>query len=208
MKIKRKFKVVWKQLFEEITVAEYIAWWVVRILLLISVLTADTSSRMLLDFINMLAAYALPFFRLLAPEKSIVRRIDFRCQHLINFMEFLGTFFGHCLNVYESIPKYDRILHAISGPVAVIGGYYLYKAFESKGGKHKYRIEPATATYSSVSFSFVIIVGWEITEFLGDYFTGSTCQGYWYAPAENDIWFRIFGSGYNGGKVNFPYGTQ
>lgn len=203
-RIKNKFNTVRKQLFKEITVAEYISWWVVRALLLIAVITAPDQNRMLTDLVNMLAAYALPLLRLLASEKSFISKIDFRCQHLINFMEFAAIFLGHCLNVYELVPKYDRLLHAISGPVAVVVGYYLFKAYELKEGDGKYRIKPGAATFASFSFSFVIIVFWEITEFLGDYFFGSYCQGYHFIIPADDIWFRLFGPGFNGGTAQFP----
>lgn len=203
-RIKNKFNTVRTQLFQEITIAEYVSWWIVRALLLIAVITAPDPNRMLTDFVNMLAAYALPLLRLIAPEKSFISKVDFRCQHYLNFMEFAGIFLGHCLNVYELVPKYDRLLHAISGPVAVFAAYYIYKAYELKEGDGKYRIKPGAATFASFSFSFVIIVFWEITEFLGDYFFGSYCQGYHFIVPADDIWFRIFGPGFNGGVQQFP----
>lgn len=203
-RIKNKFNLVRTQLFQEITMAEYISWWVVRAGLLYAVVTAPDSNRMLTDLANMLVAYILPVFRLIAPEKSFISKIDFRCQHFLNFMEFAAVFLGHGLNVYELIPKYDRLLHAISGPVAVFAGYYLYKAFELKEGSGRYRIKPGAATYAAFSFSFVLIVFWEITEFLGDYFFGSFCQGYHFIIPADDIWFRLFGPGFNGGVDQFP----
>lgn len=203
MKIKSKIKYVWHRIFEDITVPEYISWWVVRVMLLCSVIFAKDKSYMILDSINMLAAYAMSFLLFIAPRKSFIARLNLRCQHIINLLEILGTFMGHLLNVYAYVSKYDRILHFISGFAGVIAGYYIYKALEEKDGKLKY-LRPTTATFASVSFSFMIMVLWEIQEFFSDFFIGSQNQGYNYAPGEDDIFFKVFGHGANGGVSQFP----
>lgn len=204
MRFLNRIKETWKQLFEEITVFEYVIWWIVRIMLLCAVIFAENNAYRMLDSVNMLAAYSMSFIRFIAPRRSFIARLDFRCQHIINVMEILGTFFGHLLNAYDYIPKYDRILHLLSGPAVVIAGYYIYKAFETKDGKENYCIKPVTATYSAFSFSFVVITLWEIQEFISDFFIGSQNQGYYYAPNEDDIWFKVFGKGANGGVGQFP----
>lgn len=204
MKFVNRVKETWHQLFEEITLAEYIIWWIARIMLLCAVIFAENSAYRKLDSLNMLAAYAMPILRFIAPRKSFLARLDFRCQHLINIMEILGTFFGHLLNAYEHISKYDRYLHFLSGPVVVVAGYYIYKAFETKDGKENYKLRPTTATFCSVSFSFVVMSLWEIQEFISDFYLGSQNQGYYYAPFEDDIWFKVFGYGAKGGEGQFP----
>lgn len=204
MKIVNRAKELRKQLFEEITVFEYVLWWVARIMLLCAVIFAKDNAYRTLDSLNMLTAYAMTALRFVAPKKSFFARIDFRCQHLINLMEVLGIFFGHLLFVYDRIPKFDRLLHLLSGPVVVIAGYYIYKAFVTKDQKEKYCTNPVIATYCSFSFSFVIMVLWEIQEFISDYFIGSQNQGYYYVPPQDDIWFKIFGQGANGGVGQFP----
>ncbi len=203
MRFVNRLKELRTQLFEEITVFEYVLWWIARIMLLCAVIFAQDNAYRTLDFLNMLTAYSMTALRFVAPKKSFLARIDFRCQHLINLMEVLGIFFGHLLFAYGSIPKFDRLLHLLSGPVVVIAGYYIYKAFETKD-KKSYRIKPVTATYSAFSFSFVVIVFWEIQEFISDYLIGSQNQGYYYAPPQDDIWFKIFGQGANGGAGQFP----
>lgn len=202
-KIANRVKTVWKELFEEITVFEYVLFWVTRLMLLSAVIFAESPAYALLDSINMLAAYAMSILRFIAPRKSFIARLNFRCQHLINIMEIFGTFFGHLLKAYSYIGKYDRILHLVSGPLIVIAGYYIYKAFESVDGKNP-KIRPSTAAFTATSFSFVVMVCWEIQEFISDFLLGSQNQGYWYAPAQDDIWFKIFGYGAKGGEGQFP----
>lgn len=203
MRFVNRIKDTWRQIFEEITVFEYVLWWVARIMLLFAVIFAESNAYRLLDSINMLAAYAMPLLRFIVPRKSFFARLHFRCQHIINIMEILGTFFGHLLHAYNYIGKYDRVLHLLSGPLVVIAGYYIIKALEEKDGKVKY-LRPSTATVFSVSFSFLVMVCWEIQEFVSDFFLGSQNQSYYYGPGENDIWFRIFGQGAAGGEGQFP----
>ena len=206
MKFKGRIKRLWKELCEEITFFEYILWWIARIMLLCAVIFAKSPQYSLLDCINMLATFTMSLIRFIFPEKSFIGRIDFRVQHLINAFEVLGIFGGHLLDFYSVIPKFDRILHLLSGPAVVVAGYYIYKAFESKKGKDTYkrRLNPQTATYSAVSFSFAVISLWEIQEFFSDYFIGSQNQGYYYAPPEDDIFFRIFGDGAAKGAGQYP----
>ncbi|MCM1365201.1 MAG: hypothetical protein NC122_08705 [Faecalibacterium sp.] len=190
-KFTNRVKETWKQLFEEITVAEYVMWWIFRLMMLYALIFHPDPSERVMCFINMLALYAMSAIRFIAPRKTFISRLDFRCQHIINFFEFLGTFCGNFLNAYAYIHKYDRILHFLSGFGAVIAGYYIYKAFASKDGKKKY-YSPGLGAFCGVSFSFVIICMWEITEFLGDFLYDTQNQGYLYSPPDNDIMFRIF----------------
>ena len=185
----------------EITVPEYILIWIVRAVVIYGGIRLKDPSQIVMYWVNTFALFALTLIRFIAPKKSFLARLDFRIQHIVGFFELLGTFFGKYIDAYSYIGKYDRILHFLSGPGAVIAGYYIFKAFASKDGKKKF-YSPALATYSSFSFSFVVITIWEIVEFSGDYLFGSICQSWYYAPPENDIVFRIFGKVADSGQ--FP----
>lgn len=160
-------------------------------------------SEKVMCFINMLALYAVSAIRLVAPKKSFFARLSFRSQHIINFIEIVGTFFGNFLNAYAYVFKYDRILHLLSGPLAVIAGYYIVKAIISTPTETK-KPTPALASTFSFCFSFLIICMWEITEFIGDFLYGTQNQSYYYAPFDDDIWFKIFGNGALHGEGQFP----
>lgn len=202
-KLKKRVTNQWHELFEEITVVEYIFWWITRICLLCSVIFAHTPEYRSLDTLNFIACFTMSVLRFIAPRRSFLARIDFRCQHAINLFELLGIFGGHLLNAYAYIPKFDRILHLISGPITLLVGYYIYKAFESAEGKKKY-YNPTIGTFCAAGFSFLIIVAWEIQEFISDFFIGSQNQGYYYVPPQDDLFFKIFGTGANGGEGQFP----
>ena len=201
-KLKNRIKDTFADLFGEITVFEYVLWWIARAMMLYVVIFCVDSERVMC-FINMLALYAVSFIRFIAPKKSFFGRLSFRCQHIVNFIEIIGTFFGNFLNAYEYIFKYDRLLHIISGPLAVWAGYYLVKALVSTPTEKK-KPSPALASCFSFCFSFLIICMWEITEFLGDFFFGTQNQCFYYAPFDDDIWFRLFGFGANHAKGQLP----
>ena len=192
--IKQRVLAVWHGIFEEISVAEYISWWVVRLLFIYAVIMHTDERQRVLCAVNMLALYAVSIIRFIAPKKSLFANLSFRTQHIINLMEICGSFLGNFIDLYSVIPKYDRILHAVSGPAAAIGGYYIYKAILKKEN-HLDSISPLMGTLFGTLFSFMIIPVWEITEFMGDFLWGTSNQCYWYAPADDDIFYKIFGHG-------------
>lgn len=201
-RIKNRIINTWNTLFREITIVEYVLWWIARLMMLYVVIFCVPSERVMC-FINMLSLYAISAVRLVAPQKSFFARLSFRCQHIINFIEIIGTFFGNFLNAYEHIFKYDRILHLLSGPLAVIAGYYIVKAVISTPTQLK-KPSAALASVFSFCFSFLIICMWEITEFLGDFFFGTQNQCFYYAPFDDDTWFQVFGYGALHGEGQFP----
>lgn len=197
MKFKNRVKETWHQMFSEITVFEYILMWVARILLLCAVVFARSPEYRSLDTLNFIATFSMSILRLCAGNKTFISRIDFRVQHIINVFEVFGIFGGHLINMYQYVEHFDRHLHWLAGYLVVIAGYYLYKAFESKNGKENYIPNPQIASMMSFGTSFFLIVAWEFSEFISDFFIGSNNQGYTFTPVYDEWWFRIFGKGAN-----------
>ncbi len=192
--LKNRVKSVFKGIFEEMSVAEYVVWWIIRLLFIYAVIMHTDYRQRNLCLVNMLALYAVPFFRLIAPKNSLLGCLPYRAQHVINTMELFGSFLGNFVDLYAVIPKYDRVLHAVSGPAAVVGGYFVYKAI-LKREKKEDSLSPLLGATYGMGFSFMVIPLWEITEFFGDFFWGTANQSYWYAPGEDDIFYKIFGRG-------------
>lgn len=192
--LKNRILMVWRGIFEEMSVVEYISWWVIRLLLIYAVIMHTDQREKVLCAVNTLALFAIPFLHFIAPKNSLLANIPYRSQHIINLMEFCGAFLGNFVFLYGVIPKYDRVLHAVSGPAAVVAGYFVYKAILKKEHREN-DVSPLLGTFCGVGFSFMIIPLWEITEFFGDFFWGTANQSYWYAPGENDIFYKIFGHG-------------
>lgn len=192
--LKDRIKSTFFDIFKEITVPEYISWWVIRILFIYAAIMHTDERQRVLCLINMLALYAIPFFRFIFPKNSIFGNLSYRTQHIINFMEFFGSYLGNYIDMHSKVAKYDRILHYLSGIAAVYGGYLIYKAILKKEHKEESHSALLGSTYG-MCFSFMIIPLWEITEFFGDFFYGTANQGYWYAPYDDDIFYRVFGHG-------------
>lgn len=203
MEFKNRVKETWNQMFREITVLDYVLFWVARILLLCAVVFAKDNAYRTLDSLNMLACYSVSIIRFIAPRKTFIARIDFRVQHIVNIFEVFGVFGGHLLDAYSYVPRFDRHLHWLSGYLVVVAGYYLYKAIRTKDGIEKYVPDPQIAALTSCGASFIIIVLWEISEFISDFFIGSHNQGYQYYPVDEELIFRFFGRG-AGVEAQFP----
>lgn len=203
MKLLNRIKETWHMIFEDITVGEYVLIWIVRLMLLWAVIFHKDPNEKLMCAINMLSLYAMSLIKFIAPRKSFLARLDFRCQHIIGFFEVLGTFFGNYLDAYAYVFKYDRWLHVFSGIGVTIAGYYIYKAMASSDGKKLY-YSPSIGSFCGFSFSFVVIVFWEITEFMGDFLFGTQNQCFYYAPFDDDIFYKIFGHGAQTGDGQKP----
>lgn len=192
--IKNRIKSTFSDIFKEITIPEYISWWVIRIMFIYAAIMHTDDRQRVLCLINMLALYAIPFFRFIFPKNSLFGNLSYRAQHIINIMEFFGSYLGNYIDMHTKVAKYDRILHYLSGIAAVYAGYLIYKAILKKEHKEDSHSALLGSTYG-MCFSFMIIPLWEITEFFGDFFYGTANQGYWYAPADDDIFYRVFGHG-------------
>lgn len=198
-----KIKYTFNSIFKEISVAEYISWWVVRILLIWAIIACPQSEKIMIS-INLLALFAMSLLRFLAGKDSFASRISFRCQHIINLVEFLGTFLNNFINAGKYVPNFDRLIHLASGPLAVIAGYYLYKACFQTKDKFELAFEPRVVTLFSSGFSFMIICLWEFMEFFGDFFTGTTNQGYNCSPSQNEFWNVVLGKFHVAGTAQYP----
>ncbi len=193
MKLLNRFKYTFNSIMDDITPAEYVIHWVIRILMFYGAFHLYDQSQVVMYWVNMAALFGMSIVRFIAPKKTFLARLSFRIQHVVTFFEFIGGFVGKVsfIYAYSIVPKYDRVLHFLSGAGVVIVGFYIYKAIVSKEEDRSLQ-SPVLASFCSFSFSFAVMVFWEIVEFFGDYLFGSQCQGWYYQPGENDIFFKIF----------------
>ena len=198
-----KAKYTFHSVFEEITVPEYISWWIVRVLLIWAIIACPQSEKIMIS-INFLALFAMSLLRFLAGKDSFASRINFRCQHIINVVEFLGTFLNNFLNIGHYINRFDRLIHVFSGPLAVIAGYYIFKACFKTEKKFKAAAEPGSTSLFCCGFSFIIICLWEFMEYFGDFFTGTTNQGYNISPSEKEFWYVLLNRFHAAGAAQYP----
>lgn len=202
-RITSKIKFTFDSIFREITVPEYISWWIIRVLLVWAIIACPDSEKFMIS-VNFLALFAMSLLRFLAGKDSFAQRISFRCQHIINLVELLGTFFNNFLDAGHYIQNFDRLIHLLSGPLAVMAGYYLYKACFKTKEEFITALNPRVASMFSSGFSFIIICLWEFMEFFGDFFTGTTNQGYNCSPSKNEFWSLVLGRFHAAGAAQYP----
>ena len=76
--LKERVRNVWRGIFEEMTVVEYISWWIVRLLFIYAVIMHTDDRQRTLCAVNMLALYALSFLHFIAPKNSLLANLPYR----------------------------------------------------------------------------------------------------------------------------------
>ena len=191
--LKQYIKNEFKTLRTDITIIEYILWWVMRIWLiyfLVRAIKNGDSALPLLFSANLAVTFVIPLMRPLFFKKLFFGRINYRVQSLINIFVFFGNFLGHGFGLYWSINDYDKILHVVSGGIVVFIGCILIE-----GTRHGRELPRLVKMIASAGFSCVVMVIWEIFEFFSDYYMqGSINQNWHYEPSPNILFFRVFGN--------------
>ncbi len=195
-KIKVFFKGEISSLKNELSLPEYLSWWLLRavqIFVLVRLIINDpTNSNVLLLSLNLLATFTVPLVRLLLFPKRLFTRLSFHSQTWLNVMIFLGSFLGQGLEWNHKVTSWDKFLHLMAGAVIVFIGNGLAGMFLSD----KDKVSPLFRTYASVGFSYIAIVVWEVFEFFADYYWPlSSNQAYNISPERDKFFFAIFGQG-------------
>lgn len=180
----------------ELSLAEYICWWLLRAVLIFAIIRLyiddKTNVNIMLVSLNLLASFTVPLVRLLLFPKWLFTRLSFHAQSWLNVMVFFGSFLGQGLGWNHDVTSWDKILHFMAGAVIVFIGNSIAEMFLGKND----RVSPLFRTYASVGFSYIAIVVWEVFEFFVDfYWAGSTNQAYNTDPERDAFFFAIFGQG-------------
>lgn len=115
-------------------------------------------------------------FILLIPyvcEKLFGLRIDLKILIFFYLFGFVSTVVGETFTVYYRVELFDKILHGISGFIALYISYgFVYVALKNGTGKHNFIV--------SVLLGLVIALGiaalWEMIEFTYDLIFGTNMQ--------------------------------
>lgn len=172
-----KVKDIFKQLREQISIAEYILWWVVRgcmVVYTINQFKGDHEPiQYALPIINGSSTFLIFLLKLITPKNSMFGRISFKANNFITAIVFFGAFLFQYLKIELSM-RSDWVLHFISGFIITFLGYYLLVATDRKRAV----LSPEVSACGAMGFSFFIIIAWEIMEFGGDFIFGGTNQDY------------------------------
>lgn len=177
--MKNYFKNYFKRIFSQVKKSELIYWWILRGLMIYALIDTIINGKdysgsnppiqIAANLVGMFAYEIIQFF----PEKSNFRRMSPRFQNITALGFFLGSFGGAYMNLYYSLPMYDKILHATGTAEGVYIGYEYTCAMQLK---HKKECPPQIISLCGLGFGFVLASGWELFEFIYDQFFGGDAQ--------------------------------
>jgi len=184
--LRQSVKNYFNRIFSNVSKWQLIYWWILRILMIYAF--CDTAFRgsdytasnppvqILANLVGMFAFEIIQMF----PEKNRMRLFSSSFQNITILGFFLGSFGGAYLNLYYTLPAYDKILHAFGTAEAVYIGYEYICATQLKLKK---TCPHQIATLGALGFGFVLSSAWELFEFTYDQFFGGDAQHWNYAAA-------------------------
>lgn len=213
MKIKVHFKSQLERAKSEITLPEYIIWWVIRGMMLFALISKFIEKRDSMVWVmigaNLAVTFVIPLLSVIFPKKLFFGRLPFRVQTYVDVFVIAGSFFGHYVNLYRYEGIYDKCLHIVSGFVAVFIGYEIMKALSPEK-----KLPKNWGAFGGFTFSFFVMIMWEIFEFFSDFILDSNNQGFSprfcedvYRNPDKPVYFffKIFGYGNPGlGDTQLP----
>ena len=177
---------------KQIDKKQLIFWWILRGAMIIAFIDTAflrgsnyTASNPPIQIVaNLVGMFAYEIIQLFFPSNSRFRLLLPSFQNITALGFFLGSFGGAYLNLYYSLPMYDKILHAFGTAEAVYIGYEFLCATQLKLKK--------TAPYQIVilgalGFGFILSSGWEVFEFVYDQFFGGDAQHWNYDLALAEV---------------------
>lgn len=191
----------------QLSVFEYISWWAIRAMMVFAlvamIIKGRDSMACVMVAANLSVTFIVPVFALIFPQKLFFGRIPMRVQTYINLFVIAGSFFGHFINLYRFEGVYDKALHVVSGFAAVFIGCELMKAIETKK-----ELPKKVIAFGGFTFSYFVMIMWEVFEFFSDFILDSNNQGFNQRFCEavytdDYFFFRLFGRG-NAGLEQLP----
>ena len=186
MLMKKAIKSYFTNILKNVTKAELIYWWILRLLMLYALFDTifngsdyDGSNPPIQIVANLAGMFAYEIIQLF-PKNNRLRLLSPRFQNITALGFFLGSFGGAYLNLYYALPLYDKILHATGTAEAVFVGYEYVCATQLKYQK---TCPHQIANLCALGFGFILSSAWEAFEFLYDQFAGGDAQHWNYALA-------------------------
>lgn len=207
MKIKKHFSTQIERAKNEISIPEYIIWWVMRAMMVVALVSMIMGDRSFMSCLmvgaNLAIMFIIPLISALVPNKFYFGRIPFRVQTYVDMFVIAGSFMGHFIDLYRFEGVYDKTLHIVSGFVTVFIGYELMKAIAPEK-----KLMKKHAAFGGFMFSYFVMIMWEVFEFFSDFILDSNNQGF--TPrfcekvyTDDYFFFKIFGRG-NAGVDQLP----
>lgn len=197
---KNLFKTEYSLFRSEISVAEYIIWWIMRLILLSVIIAWSLSNKrgetsyhplqIIQIWANLAGTFIVPVFRLVFPKKLFLGRLPYRAQKWGSFLCFFNCFFGHCLGLNLSTYLFDALEHFVSGFVLVFLCYQVVISMRHD----KRELSPLISSICGFGMSQFCHIAWAIFEFIVDYLVeGSGNQDYSYVYNDDYLLYRLIG---------------
>ena len=177
-----------KRIFSEVKVWELVFWWILRAAMIFAFIHtaffnaaegykgSNPPIQILANLVGMFAYEIIQFF----PVESRFRSFSPFFQNITALGFFLGSFGGAYLNLYYTLPMYDKILHAFGTAEAVYIGYEYICATQLKLKK---TAPHQIVNLGALGFGFILSSAWELFEFTYDQFFGGDAQHWNYQAA-------------------------
>ncbi len=129
------------------------------------------------------AGLGLPFLPPIV-EKLFKIKVPFRIQLIYYIFLFAALSLGISLDLYKTVPYYDKVVHLGSGVVSTIVGYYAIVFFKAQKTPQLFRM------LFIFALSVTIAVLWEYFEFFCDKCLGQSMQQL-VTPGVDDTMFDL-----------------
>lgn len=190
---------------KEVSLFEYILWWLLRIAMAAAIIYRQKengpgfSLTVLILGLNLLATFTVTLIRLLLFPKRIVCRLPFSCQRWINIIVFVAAFLGHGFGWVSEVTSWDKLMHVLAGAFVLLMGNDLVNMLIGETDK----VSNSLRIFSATGFSYFAMVLWEVYEFIVDYnWPESTNMAYSTDPNRDAFFVWLYG----GPSVNFEAG--
>lgn len=199
--IAARFKHLFQEIRQELPLAEYIVWWLIRAVLLGGAIWSifrapDKTFEM---FVSVALSFCIPVLHLIFMNLW-PGHFPIRMQTVGTVYLLVTSFCGSLVGLYYLIPWWDLILHLSSGVVLVYVGYCIVAALNFK---HRQRFgDPAPVVQATwgVGFSAFATLMWEVLEFIFDSVTLGDSQHWRVNP---DPGFELFKTVTDPAQIDF-----
>ena len=184
--MKKIIKDYFKRVYKDVSKIELVYWWILRGFMIYGIIessiTVDEylgSNQPLQMAANLCGMFGYEIFQMM-PANSRLRLFSHKFQNISILGFFLASFGGAYLNLYYSLPGYDKVLHALGTAEAVYIGYEYVAATQLK---FKKTCPHQIANLTALGLGFVFSCAWELFEFIFDQFFGGDAQHWSYENA-------------------------
>ncbi len=184
-----------KEFRSGLTIAEYILWWIMRLCMIGMIIYNKQQNReamvLLMMRANLIMMFMIPMMRIVFFKKIFFGKLPYRIQTFIDIFVFAGSFLGHGLDFNGTVDNYDKFMHMVSGGLVVFIGYLVLTCIKTGN-----ELSPALKTFGAGGFSCLVMIVWEIFEFICDFIIDKSCnQNFHFVPEDDYFFFKIFGQG-------------